>query len=306
MIGYTLLLIQGILFLPAYPESTSVTVINLIEEQTITSVHLLLPNSDEIAAVQLDSPISSGETTELSFPWGYINRIVFSTERGDVYYQTGFVASSCPDTLKVSLAAKEFGGVFDRIYGTHPIIVRNRTGVNIASVLARGESLPQGDILGRNPIMPGESLRLWVESTEPCSLVFIDLDGFPSDTLIATANPDTIYQLTNEMFYHNGTHHSTADPGHTFTVANCMSSETLVSVEALDEGGYSILFFDLTQTPLETWDRLTTQTDYPPALVISTDSMGREYSLTGPNPETRTYEFDLLSLDFDFSFPERR
>ncbi len=176
--------------------------------------------------------------------------------------------------------------------------------MNIASVHVKGESLPQGDILGPNPIMPGEFLRLWVESTEPCSLVFIDLDGFPSDTLIATANPDTVYQLTNEMFYHNGTHHSTADPGHTFTVANCMSSERLVSVEALDEEGYSILFFDLAQTPLETWDRLTTQTDYPPALMICTDSMGREYSLDRPDSLSGIYDFDLLSLDFDFSFPE--
>ncbi len=286
------------------PESTTVVVSNLLESQSLESIHLLLPDARELIPVDIGTPIPPGGSREISFPWGYINRVIFETDTGTIYYKSSYTASSNPDSIRITLARKEFGGVFDRINGTLPIAVRNYTGVNIAIVLVRGESLPQADILGPNPIMPGESLRLWVESTEPCSLVFIDLDGFSSDTIIATANPDTVYQLTNEMFYHNGTHHSTADPGHTFTVANCMSSETLVSVEALDEGGYSILFFDLTQTPLETWDRLTTQTDYQPALVICTDSEGREYSLDRPDSLSGIYDFDLRSLDFDFSFPE--
>ena len=288
----------------SHPEETQVVVLNQLNDQSITSIHLLLPGANELLPIEMPLPIPPDESIEVTFPWGFIKRVIFRTDSGTVYYQGFFAASSNPDTIRICLARKEFGGVFDRIYGTLPIAVRNRTGVNIASVLVQGDSLPQGDILGRNPIMPGESLRLWVTGTEPCSLVFIDLDGFLSDTMIVAADPDTIYELTNEMFYHNVTHHSTSDPGYSLTIANCISSETLVSVEVLDEGGYSILFFDLTQTPLETWDRLTTQTDYQPALVICTDSMGREYSLDQPDSLSGIYAFDLLSLDFDFSFPE--
>jgi len=287
-----------------HPEETQVVVLNQLNDQSITSIHLLLPGVNELLPIEMPLSIPPDESIKVTVPWGFINRLIFRTDSGTVYYQGFFAASSKPDTIRICLARKEFGGVFDRIYGTFPIAVRNRTGVNIASVLVQGDSLPPGDILGRNPIMPGESLRLWVTSTEPCSLVFIDLDGFLSDTMIVAANPDTIYELTNEMFYHNGTHHSTSDPGYSLTIANCISSEALVSVEVLDELGNSALFFDLTQTPLGTWDRLTTQIADPPSLVICTDSEGREYSLDRPDSISGIYDFDLLSLNFDFSFPE--
>lgn len=301
----TLISVLGFAFFPAFPESTFVQISNQLEESSITSVNLILPNAKELINIPLACPILPGSTVRLRFPWGFINRVIFNSSSGNVYYQSGFAASSNPDTLIVSLARKEFGVVFDRIYGTLPIAVRNSTSVNIVSVQVEGESIPPGNILGSNPLMPGEVIRLWVNSSEPYSFVFQDADGFVSDAFTAVTDADSIYRFTNDVFYSNGTLRSTQDPGYSFTVTNCINSEELVLVEAFDESGYQLLCFDLAETPLETWDRLTTQTDFPPSFVVCTDSRGREYSLNEPDSVTGIYEFDLLSLDFNFSFPER-
>lgn len=166
--------------------------------------------------------------------------------------------------------------------------------------------MPEGDILGNNPLMPDELLRLWGQSREPYALVFFDTDGFSSDTLPATASSDTIYRVTNGMFFQNGTLHSTSYSGYGITIANCIPSVEIVSIEVYNEQGFEIMFYNLTETPLRTWDRLATQVDYPPEFIVCTDSEGRDYSLTEADTETGIYEFDLLSLDFDYSFPERR
>jgi len=287
------------------PECTNVIVSNLLESQNLESIHLLLPDAVELIPVDLDAPIPPGDYREIQFPWGFINRVIFNTDAGNVYFQGGFSASSNPDTIRISRARKEFGGIFDRIHGTMPIGVRNISSINIASVHVTGEGIPEGDILGSNPLMPGELLRLWVQSREPYTLVFFDTYGFASDTLLESASSDTTYRVTNDMFFHNGILHSTSYPGYSITIANCISSEEIISIEAYDEQGSVIMFFDLTETPLRTWDRLATQVDYPPGFIICTDSEGREYSLNEADPETGIYEFDLLSLDFDFSFPER-
>ncbi len=286
------------------PEETNVVVLNHLENQSINTIDLLLPNRAELLPIQIPSPIPPGESTEIALPWGYINRVIVITNKGNVYYQMGFPASSDPDTIRVSLDKYEFGGIFDRVYGTMQIGVLNYSNLNIASVHVTGEGLPEGDILGNNPLMPGELLRLWVQSTEPHMLVFFDSDGFSSDTLVATANPDTIHKINNDMFFHVGGVHSTSYTGYDITVANCISTEEIVLVEAYDTEGYSILFFDLTERPLKTWDRLATQVDYPPDFIVCTDSRGREYSLDRPDSLYGAYVFDLLSLDFDFSFPE--
>jgi len=306
MTGVALLTILGFSLLSSHPESTTVVVANLLEEVAITSVHLLLPNAEEMISIPFNDPLQPGETAQLSFPWGYINRVVFNTDFGDVYFQSGFAALSNPDTLTVTLARKEFGGVFDRIYGTMPIALRNSTSVNIASVRVVGDSTLQGNILGSNPLMPGEFLRLWVESTESYKIVFQDEDANYSEELTAFANPDTVYSVNNQLFYRNGTEHLTQGTGYSFTVSNCISSQEILGVETFDELGYSLVYIDLADNPLETWDRIVLHTDFPPSFVSCIDCYGRTYSLDEPNSFTGSYDFDQLSLDFNFSFPEGR
>ncbi len=286
------------------PENSTVVVTNLLENQNLESIHLLLPDSTELVPVNIGVPIPPGVSGHVSFPWGYMYRVIFTTDLGNVYYQTGYLASSDPDTIRISMAKHEFGGIFDRVSGTRQIAVQNNSSLSIASIHVTGEVMPAGDILGSNPLMPGELLRLWVQGTEPYKLVFYDEDGFYSDTLVATANPDTVHRVTNDMFFHGGNVYSTDYTGYDITVANCISTEGLVLVEAYDEEGYQILFFELADTSLRTWDRLSTQVDYPIGFIICTDSKGREYHLNRPDPLSGIYIIDLHSLDFDFSFPE--
>jgi len=297
------LILVGFSVLPL-SEEANVVVLNQLEDQSITSIDLLLPNRTELVPIHIPSPIPPGESIDIVFPWGFINRVIFNTDNGNVYYQMGFPASSDPDTIRISMAKHEFGGIFDRVSGTRQIAVQNNSSLSIASIHVTGEGMPAGDILGSNPLMPGELLRLWVQGTEPYKLVFYDEDGFYSDTLVATANPDTVHRVTNDMFFHGGNVYSTDYTGYDITVANCISTEGLVLVEAYDEEGYQILFFELADTSLRTWDRLSTQVDYPIGFIICTDSKGREYHLNRPDPLSGIYIIDLHSLDFDFSFPE--
>ena len=201
MTGSAFLAIIGFSFISSHPESTTVMVNNLLEEGAITSVHLLLPNAEELINIPLDNPLQPEETTQLSFPWGFINRVFFNTDCGDVYFQSGFAASANPDTLTLNIARKEFGGIFDRIYGTLPIALRNNTSVNIASVKVVGDSAIQGNILGDNSLMTGEYLRLWVDSTEPYQIIFQDEGGNYSEEFTAAANPDTVYSAVLSQWY---------------------------------------------------------------------------------------------------------
>jgi hypothetical protein len=276
----------------------------MLAEESVESVHILLPNALELIKIPIDIPILPGTIRQLQFPWGFINQVIFYTNEGNTYYQSEFAASSNPDTLTVTLAKKEFGGVFDRVYGTLPIVLWNNTSVILTFVQVLEDSTLQGNILGSNPLMPGEFLRLWVDSTEPYQILFQDEDGNQSEELTAASNPDTIYSANNQLFYHNGTERSTPGTGFSFTVANCISSQVISGVEAFDEMGYSIVYIDLADNPLETWDRIVIHTDVPPSFVSCIDCYGRTYSLDEPNSFTGSYDFDLLSLDFNFSFPE--
>jgi len=285
-----------------------VVVANLLDNESVEFIYLLLPNTVELIQLDIDDPISPGEIIQTGFPWSYINKVIFVTDTGVVYCEAGFPASSNPDTLRVSLAKKEFGGVFDRVLGTIPIFFVNLSSINISSVYLIDYGTISDDILGCNPIMPGEILRLWVDNTDPFIILFLDSDGFISDSLVVSANSEEVpvYHITNRYFYSNGSLQTTDFPGYSFTAANCIPDEELISIEALDEFSNTILFLDLSNSPLGTWDRLTTQTDYPPSVLKCTASSGRTYTLESADPRTGCYDFDLRSLDFDFSFPESR
>ena len=89
-------------------------------------------------------------------------------------------------------------------------------------------------------------------------------------------------------------------------MSNCISSLDILGVEAFDELGYSLAYIDLADNPLKTWDRIVVHTDSPPAFVSWIDAYNRTYSLEEPDSTTGSYDFDLLALDFDFSYPEGR
>ncbi len=75
------------LFFLLPPGNTTVIISNLLENQNLESIHLLLPDAGELIPVDLDPPIPPGGSREISFPWGYINRVIFETNTGTIYYQ---------------------------------------------------------------------------------------------------------------------------------------------------------------------------------------------------------------------------
>ena len=128
------LILSGFPLFFSPPESTAVVVSNLLDHESIQSLYLVLPNAGELVSIEFSNSIQPGESSSIRFPWGYINRVILNTYMGNVYFQSDFYASSNPDTLNISRASKEFGGIFDRIQGTLPVYLLNSTSINIASV----------------------------------------------------------------------------------------------------------------------------------------------------------------------------
>jgi len=290
----------------SHPESTSVTVSNHLCEQSIESIYILLPMSDHLDIIPVPSSIEPELSACFSFPWGMISRIIFLSDSGSVYYYNGYKASSNPDTISISLSRKEFGGIFDRVYGTSPIMLRNGSDAVICSVLIDGKGVPEGNIMGSNPLMPGENLRIWVNSEETYSIRFFDISGQQSEVFCVSSNPDSIVEISNSMFYNNIPIREQSDISNGIVIANCISSQLIVSIEILDSSGNASCFLNIADNPLIPWERIVLNCVEQPAMVICTDSLQRVYSLSEPDSSSGVFCFNLLSLDFDFSFPERQ
>lgn len=296
----------GFPLLTAHPVTSHVPVSNTLTEQSVSGIYLVLPEEEELIQLELTSPIQPGNTVLVDFPWGYANRVILTTDSNDSYFVSGFPASSAPDTIKVALALKEFGGIFDRIQGNRPIVMKNASHVAIASLSAEGPALAGGDLLNGSVLMPGDILRLWVDSQGQYTVRLFDTDGNPSEEMQLVPDPDTVYSFTNSWFFNNGTVRSTPEGRFELTAVNCISSEEITALEVFDEAGFSIGYFDFSNSPLETWDMALVHTDFPPSFITCTDGYGRTYTLEEPDSVSGYFEFDLLALDFDFSFPEGR
>jgi len=292
-------------FFSDVPDSVDVPVTNTLQSECIESVYILRARSETLEELQLDHSIEPSSTLSISFPWGFLRKIILLSEDGTVYSVVNHAIPSNPDTMKIDLSMKEFGRILERVYGSHPLLIGNNSGVSIDSILLIGDSLPPGNLLGCNPLMPSEYVRFWLDTPDPVTFLFYS-GGYVSEELSFSTDPDTIYSISNSSFFHNGEFRRTQQGNYSIIVANCISSHDIFTIEVFDEFGYSLLFQNVIENPLGMWDRIQLFTDYPPSFVVCSDEAIRTYSLDRPDSTTGCYEFDLLSLDFDFSFPGGR
>ena len=287
------------------PDSTELVVKNNLSEGSIAAINLLVPGRRQLTSVFLSPPIAPGCADTVAVPYMYFNRIIFTADNGNYYRLNGYAPVGDPAEITVSLAVKEFGGSFDRIFGSYPMIIRNSTPIAFNSVLFSGDSLPQGNLLGGQILMPDEVLRVWLDSGTTAEIFATDVSGAVSSVLTGIALPvDTVLSFTPEQFYHNGTVFGSENGGSGSWVVNCIPDQQIVLVEAFDNQGYFLKEIDCSSSPLQTWDRVFLPHWSPISYIMCTDQNERTYSLMDPDSVSGNYLFDLLSLDFGFGFPE--
>ncbi|MCD6589296.1 MAG: hypothetical protein J7K88_12180 [Candidatus Fermentibacteraceae bacterium] len=229
---------------------------------------------------------------------------IFETNDESVYSLSSYPASTNSETISISLANKQFGGLFDRIYGNFPIGIKNSTDVNIFDIRILGDSLPETNILRNNVLLPGELLRLWIDSGKALQISALDSENNTSSVITTVASAlDTLYELTPDLFYSNGNEIG-YDGSEGSWVVNCITLNDIVKVEAFSPDGYFLDGIDCSSSPLTTWDRIYIKHTEPVGYVVCTDENGRTYSSDTPDSTSGSFLFGDLNLDFGFEFPE--
>jgi len=230
--------------------------------------------------------------------------MIFETEDGTVYTRSGYPASTNPEPISISLADKEFGGLFERIYGAYPIAIQNSTDVNIVSVFLQGDSVPDENLLRNNTLLPDEIIRVWLDSGTTTEVYATDLEGNISALITVSAtNSDSLYEFSPDLFYGNGNEVGYDSSSSGTWVINCITLDEIEKVEAFSSNGSFLDGIDCSSSPLSTWDRVYLITSEPIDYVVCTDGNNRTYSENIPDSLTNSFIFGNLNLNFSFAFP---
>mgnify|MGYP000903578534 FL=1 len=285
-----------------FPDSTEVTIRNGITDASITSVFYLAAGSATLADAGLGNPVPPGEEAVLTFPCRYINRVIVETDARGNYRRVGFAPSPAGDTLSISRADREFGGVFDVVLGSRPFPVRSALPVPITGVHILDDGLPTGSVIGTNPLMTDETLFLWMDC-DSIAITAVDVEGNHSRP-VPLANPgggDTLFTIGVADFLD--------DPGEraagALRVISALNGETVTAIEVHPVTG-GPLFVDLSAAPLRLWRGVSIPFPGEVGYVVGIDGSGRTFSVDESDPATGAFIIDWWHLDFDFDFPERR
>lgn len=283
--------------------STTVCISNLLSED-IVSMHYILPASTTLNSVSLSSSTGPDSVFNTELPYVYINRIYWETASGSVYFLSGYAPRISADTIEVSLAKKEFGGIFNRIYGSTPLSIANSTDVPVISIELNGNYCPTGNLMRSNILLPSEFLCVWTDSGETVEITAVDSKGNISIPFTAsTATPDSIYRITPEMFFNNGKEIGYSDSQAGSWVVNSITLSKIVLIEAFSSDGYLLDGLDCSSSPLNTWDRVYIHHNAPIDFIVLTDENGRTFSANTADSLTGAFTPGDLNLDFGFDFP---
>ena len=284
-----------------YPDSVNIPVTNLLDSN-ITNIYYIIPASDTLHTAPLTTPITPDQTTTIRTPYGYINKLIFQSENNNTYYTMGFPATSTPDTISISLAQKEFGEIFERIYGIYPITIQNSTDVPLVNIES---NLNTHNILNGNVLLPTEILRIWVTKDFRLQLSATDIQNNSTELLTFTPEePDSIQKIQPQTFYQNGTEYGFVQNSPGSWVINQITLDNITLIEAFSPTGEFLDGIDFSDEPLKLWDRVFLQHYNPIGFIILTDINNRTYSSNLPDLVTNNYLVGDLNLDFGFAFPE--
>ncbi|MCK5787257.1 MAG: hypothetical protein KAH54_11965, partial [Candidatus Sabulitectum sp.] len=277
---------------------------NNLSSTSIVNMYYLVNGQSTIHKIPTPFLLQPDSTISITLPSLLLNPIVFEDEESNVFFLGNYPASLNGDTIKVSLANKEFGQFFNRIYGSYLIVLKNSSMVPLYSVSVSGDPFPDTNLLRGQILLPDEYLCIWADSGTMVEAYATDVNGNLSSALMCTASAeDTLYQFTPPYFYHNG---NVLDPevgGSGSWIVNCLPYSHIILIEAFDETGFTG-GIDCYASPLQTWDRVYLTHSSPLSYIVCTDMNGRTYSLIEPDIQTDEYLVDMLSLDFGFGFPE--
>lgn len=284
--------------------SSFVNVVNGLYDQTIEAVYAIPAGGRTVEELILAEPIEPGDTVVIRMDWGFYQRLVFVSSEDVHYYKYFYPASISPDTILIDLSLKEYGRYFDRVFGDSPIVLVNGTGVNISSVFLIFQGCSRNELLHGNMLMPRESMRIWLDDRASYSLTFIDVEDNLSDTIGVDPQRDSLVLLVPEQIYDRGRTAAIEGEGNQLSITSCLPSVEIVLAQGFSPDGALLFSVDLSQNPMQLWDRLTVPSPETPDAVSLTDQQGRQYTVSEPDSISGEYLFDLLTLDFDFSFPE--
>lgn len=287
--------------LELFPDSVDVAIRNGIEETSILSIHYIVNGTTTMNLLRQHEPILPAGFEMIRIPYRYLGRIVFGTSTGENYRKVAVALNPSGDTLCVSREDREFGGFFDVIMGSSPHIIRNTSPVPLMAVFLHGDSLPEGSVLGSNPLMTDETLFLWLDR-DSVAVSALDIEGNPSDTLLLIRSGiDSVFSIGTLAFMTNVQRPS---PG-TIWVINGINGERISGIEVyplLDEP----FFFDLAARPLGLWQSAAIPFAGEIEFIVCIDTEERSYSINSLDEVTGAYIADWWHLDFDYSFPGRR
>lgn len=288
-----------------HPDSVDIKIENQLQNKSIEEISYIIPGSSYLHTADLLHPVSPDSQLTIRVPYGYINMMIFETDDESVYSVSGYPASANPGTIRISLADKQFGGLFDRIYGIYPVVIENSTDINLFDIRILGDSILNANILRNNVLLPGELLRLWIDSGEIIQIFAVDCKGNTSSLITAvTPVTDSLYKFTPSLFYDNGNEFGYDGTSEGSWVIDCITFDEIVKVEAFTIDGSFIDGIDCSSSPLATWDRVFIRHRMPIGYIICTDSNNRTYSADTPDSISNDFIFGDLNLDFGFGFPE--
>ena len=297
---FNILLVTLINPLFLFPDSVDLVIRNELQSTSITSIHYLVAGSGRMRDAGLRGSIPPGESASLTLPFRFMDRIVFLTDSKGNYRNMSIALSPMVDTIAVSRADREFGGLFDVIMGDRPYIIHNRTPVPITGIILHGDGLPVESLIGPNPLMTDETLFLWLD-TDSLAFTAIDIEGnrtMPFE--IRRVGIAAVASIRISAFLAGS-----AKPDGALWVINGINGESITGIEVYplyDEP----FFLDLGEAALSLWQSAAVQYAEEVEHIVCVDTMGRTYSIGKPDQHTEAFVADWWHLDFDFGFPERR
>lgn len=89
-----------------YPDSVNVPIKNFWDTESIVEISYIIPAYEYLHRVSFEGPLLPRQITYINLPYGYINKLIFETGDGSVFYQTGYPASRNADSINLTLSSK--------------------------------------------------------------------------------------------------------------------------------------------------------------------------------------------------------